>query len=297
MKRIKIKSNNAEIDRRGSCMRIWLGGMECAVALLLIGNMGCLACGSWGSITPTDNPGLPNPNYGTDWGYNWNWGWSLQGADGSYSGNAYAEHTIMGGNDDRSTGVHTASGWQQLTVGKWISGGPGHHTAPNDAKVTGQGDGIVEGSVHMDANNASLSSGSCAAYAHAEITFSGVASGTCNINLDPTYKEGDAVIGGTIGTDGEKGKKSFTINVPWGNDTADATAVNSCSVTKSWSGNIADELEKGFGTCSVMARVNHGAYETTANASTSIQTCKLTIDYGGSGGPCGPELCPFKHDH
>lgn len=279
--------NNIRARKGGKRLR-W-AGLAGAVALLLASQHSSLACGSWGGVTTTNTPAVNLT--GSNSGNFYSWYYSVSGSGGSYSGSAAASSfNQLIAKATVGTGVQTASGYKQDKMGGWTSGGAGHHGAPGDAKVTGQGDGTAQGTIHMDANNWDIDAGSCAALAYAKITFSGVASGSAEINLNGTFAEGATTISGTLSAD-----PSVTISTTCSGDIADAQGVNTVSVSLPFVGNIAGQLQKGHGTCSVRARVNNGANSASADASTSIGTCTLTQDYGGSGGPC-PELCE-AHTH
>lgn len=270
--------------------QLWL--VLCLLALLSAGDRALFGCGSWGSITTSGNTdSFPDPASNSDSGFGWQWNYNMSGSNGSFTGHAdvtFAWYIPTLQNKD--TGVQTATGWTKKTMGSWTSGGVGHHGAPSDAKVTGEGDGTAEATVHMDANNFDFTTGSNAALAYAKITFSGVCPVSAEINLNCTFKEGDTTISGTLSSD-----PSITITTTVGGDVADAQGVNTCSDTKDFTGNIAGKTQKGYGTCSVRARCNNSAYESSVDASTTISTCSLTKDYGGHG-QC-PDLCAQHDNH
>jgi len=262
------------------------------IVLILSGAVLVLACGSW-SVTSSSDPGSgTGSNSDSSYWSGWDWSWSITGSKGSFSGNAEAHCPgSLLFKPTQTTGVRTATGFEQEKV-TWTSGGPGHHSAPGNAIVTGQGDGTVTCSVHMDANNWDIDAGSCAALAYGKIVFSGVCAGDVEINLNTTFAEGASTISGTLSS-----SPSITITTQVASDIANAQGVNTFSGTKQFTGNISGQIQKGHGTCSVLARANNGALASQATADTAISLVSLTVDDGGSisGGPCD-ESCK-THSH
>lgn len=275
-----------------SKMKVWITLV--AISLQAFGNAVILAsCDGghgWGCIEETDDTNGEAGQSNSASGSNWSWSWSISGSKGSFTANATADPVdSIWSKPTVATATHSASGWIQQRVGSW-DGGTESCTEPDDGCVTGQGDGTVSCSVHMDANNGDIDSGSCAALAHGKVIFSGIADGSIDINLNSSFSEGDTEISGTLSASKEGVAGEVEISTTVGSDIADAQSSDSISLSEQYCGGIAGQLEKGYGYCSVMARANNGAYESTANVSTTIDTVDVTGDSGGST-ECGEQSC------
>lgn len=243
----------------------------------------CPADFKHGCIKRSSETDLPDPHAGKERGYfgRWETQWGLEGTEGIIKGTASASSVQFPftGYPTVSTETHTASGFVQERVGGW-HGGALRCKEPHKARVTGQVDGTVTCSVHMDANNNDLDSGSNAALARAKIIVTGIVTGSIDINLDASYREEGIKIGGTLTASKSSGAK-IHIQTSIGSDIADAQAADSISLSDHSTGPIGGQLQKAHAACSVMARINNGATESTAKAIAKITQCTVTPDSGG----------------
>ena len=222
------------------------------------------------------------------------WTWSITGSKGSFTGHANAENAGSATATNRTTGTHARSGFLQVLMGNWDEGTlTCKPPAPANARVTGQGDATVVGSVSMDAGTGfqfnPLKKGFCQTLAQAKVTFSGVAEGSIDLNLNPSFSEKDTTIGGSMSITKTPGA---TVNISGSisANMASAAKTDSISLTKDFDGNIAGKLQKGFGEVGILATANNGATDSTADASTSITLVKLANPSGGTV-KCGEATC------
>lgn len=239
----------------------------------------------WENMTKSDDTNLPDPanDSGSQGGGGCSsFSWAITGSKGDFAGNAEAENTGCTIKYDQQTGIHTATGFKEVKMGGWDPGtGNCQPAAPDDARITGQGDATVSAQVHMDANNAFPSLGSCATNATAKVAFTGLASGSIKVELNPSFGEGDTEISGSM-TFQKSPNAEVEITGTISSDVADASKADSISLTEDFDGNVAGKLQKGHGTVTVMARANDGAKQSTAEAETQITLVKLSHDEGGT---------------
>jgi hypothetical protein len=164
------------------------------------------------------------------------------------------------------------------------------HVAPANAIVTGSGSGSVTASCNGDANNAFPDAGSVTCLAYAKVTFSGVASGHCIADLNPSYTEGATTVSGTLKLSKSPPvpEVSITVSTTITGDTFQtAPAVDSVSVSRTTDAmNIIGQHLKGHGIVMVQATIINDATSARAEATTTISECMLTLDYGGSYDTC-----------
>jgi hypothetical protein len=129
-----------------------------------------------------------------------------------------------------------------------------------------------------------------ACLAYAKVTFSGIASGHCTADLNPSYTEGAATVSGTLKVSKSPPvpEASITISATVGADAfSTAPAVDSISVSKTSDPmNIIGQHLKGHGIVMVSAQITNDATSAIAEATTDISECTLTLDYGGSYDTC-----------
>jgi len=247
--------------------------------------------GSWPAIEDLSSAGTGTGS-GSGSGTDWSTSFSLTGSYGSFIASASASCSPCFtpiGSTISSGGPYTASGYLEKRQPTWNPNPPDactlcKHAAPTDAKITGEGDADVEGSVSGDANNCWPTSGSTQFLGYAKVTFSGVYAGGCDVNLNGSFSESATTVTGTLDSEG---KASVTISKTiTGDQYASGVIANSVSGTNQFTGNISGQLEKGFGIVKVFAKCTSSATSAAGYGKTNITTCKLTKDYDGTPGPC-----------
>lgn len=254
-------------------------------SLVLVNVPSVHACGSWPSIVDEDSGvGLPTPasNSGTNQGIDWSW--AITGSTGSYSASAEVDSGwIWYWYDEIGTGLHSAQGYKKKRQPTFVEQQPVqcHHTAPTDARADGSISGRVTGSLDADSDNDDPTQGRCDGTAYANVTFSGVVSGSCEINIAAWVKEAGGTVGGSLTSDGDL---TVEFESEYGGDTyGTGTKVNTVTSTGDYTGNIGNKIQQGHGTVSIAASVTNGADHIDTAATTEILTNDLTKGLGGTG--------------